>query len=410
MAAAGLVLAGCTGELDLDGLDPADASAEGGGSDGGGSGSTDGGGGSGNNSGGDGDSGSEDGGSGGDDDGGSGSSSDGGDNGGEPGRVSAFVAIGHQGRTTLSCDDGRSWIANSSADDSADCGSMDCNHGAFAGAGLAYGKGLFVVAFGWGTPGGIHYSSDGVNWQEGYDGDYFFADIAFGNDTFIAGDKYQGHGSTDGMTWARVTKPDLAVDTPRGIEFVDYDGGRFVLVADANDVRDIAYTTDEGQTWSNPTTRPDECVFSVRGMAAGNGTLVALTADGNLCTTEDGGETFTVRNLGSGTFDSQVVWTGTEFMLWSDSAVHRSSDGLSWTSEPFSPSSARIGAVAVSPGGTFVASSTSEVGWYDSQQFYRSTDGVSWDVLDSSDYVGSHRITFIEHGAVDPTSGGCSAP
>jgi hypothetical protein len=38
-----------------------------------------------------------------------------------PKTVPIFVALGYQGRTTVSCDDGKTWIANRSDDDAVEC-------------------------------------------------------------------------------------------------------------------------------------------------------------------------------------------------------------------------------------------------------------------------------------------------
>jgi hypothetical protein len=38
------------------------------------------------------------------------------------------------------------------------------------------------------------------------------------------------------------------------------------------------------------------------------------------------------------------------------------------------------------------------VPWYDEQEFYRSRDGVTWEVLLRGAYAGSHPISFIAFG------------
>src|SRR5262245_52167588 len=77
------------------------------------------------------------------------SAADGGDN----GLVPVFVAQGHVGRTTISCDDGRTWVGNRSDDDSIRCFSgVDCDHHPGAAHGVVFGHGWFFATFGWGQP------------------------------------------------------------------------------------------------------------------------------------------------------------------------------------------------------------------------------------------------------------------
>jgi len=63
-----------------------------------------------------------------------------------------FVAVGQASRTTVSCDDGRSWTADRSDMPELRCsaplpdgGSTDCDHDPGAGRGIAAGDGWFVA-------------------------------------------------------------------------------------------------------------------------------------------------------------------------------------------------------------------------------------------------------------------------
>jgi hypothetical protein len=76
--------------------------------------------------------------------------------GGAPSPVPVFVAQGHQGRITRSCDDGQTFPFDHSNDDEFRCfidAEHDCDHSELAGRGLAFGQGSFVAAWGWGHPG-----------------------------------------------------------------------------------------------------------------------------------------------------------------------------------------------------------------------------------------------------------------
>src|SRR5690606_6858809 len=84
--------------------------------------------------------------------------------------VPLFVAQGHLGRTVISCDGGQSWTADQSNDAEAQCWSgpddePDCDHDPGAGRGIVFADGWFVATFGWGPPGGIVRSRDGVAWE-----------------------------------------------------------------------------------------------------------------------------------------------------------------------------------------------------------------------------------------------------
>jgi hypothetical protein len=81
--------------------------------------------------------------------------------------------------------------------------------------------------------------------------------------------------------------------------------------------------------------------------------------------------------------------------------VHRSADGLTWTKQKVTPGNISIGPVARAPNGTFVAANDGWLVWYEKQQFFRSTDGVTWEVLDKSKFKGSHPINFIRSGYAD---------
>jgi hypothetical protein len=63
----------------------------------------------------------------------------------------------------------------------------------------------------------------------------------------------------------------------------------------------------------------------------------------------------------------------------------------------------RIGPVARSDGGTFVAISNI---WnaYAQQSFLRSTDGLTWEVLPKGAFLGSHPIFYMTFGYAEPSA------
>ena len=70
------------------------------------------------------------------------------------GTVPMFVAQGQAGRTIISCDDGRTWVADRSDEAWGYCSDHDCDHGPGAGHGIT-----------WGAPGALKRSRDGVTWE-----------------------------------------------------------------------------------------------------------------------------------------------------------------------------------------------------------------------------------------------------
>ncbi len=329
--------------------------------------------------------------------------------GGAPGLVPVFVAQGHMGRLTISCDDGKSWIFDHSLDDSVRCfDPLDCDHQAGAGRGLAFGGGQWLATFGWGKPGTLQRSSDGITWETVVDPSPNFADVAFGQGVFI-GNTIPPQLSTDAKTWAATpSQENLNVGNARAIGFSPDGGGVFVITGESGEGRDIVLSNDGGKTWWHPDSRPDECVGSVRGIAGGKGAIVAASGSGFVCTSSDGGKNWSKIALGS-SLSSPPLFTGSEFLIWESGTVHRSPDGKSWTSQPLSPANISIGPVARGPNGTFVAANDGWMTWYEKQRFYRSTDGVTWETLDVSKFKGSHPINFIEPGFA-AASAACPAP
>ncbi len=324
---------------------------------------------------------------------------------GGPATVPLFVAQGHYGRTTISCDDGQSWVADQSNDDDVFCWQEpdnlpDCDHDPGAGRGVTWGDGWFVATFGWGPPGGLRRSQDGVSWQETLTGTTF-AGVAFGNGVFLAGSNRPQRSTDAGATWTELDPVGLGSNARR-FGFADVAGGRFVIAADNST---IAVSADQGDTWTLPTVPPG-CGDNIQtrgGIAAGSDTILVLGGDGNACTSTDGGENWVLNTVGD-TMTSHLVWTGSEFVAWSQNAKHASSDGITWTATPTSPAGLGLGPATVSTDGVFVAVTGAWRAWYDQQQFFRSTDGVSWTALAAGSFQGGHPIRAMSVGTGQPST------
>lgn len=341
---------------------------------------------------------------------GSSSSGQGGAGGAHPGLIPVFVAQGHLGRTMISCDQGQSWVANHSDDDATRCfeNGYDCDHNPGAANGLAWGDGWFYATFGWGQPGSVRRSADGVTWEKVVN-DTTFGGMAFGDGKALAGARYPRLSGDDGATWTELAEVPLDIWNVREVAFAPFDTGRFVLVGNDGATRRIAISSDAGQSWKLPTV-PDDCDVSFYrsgGIAFGEGVLLVTDGGAHVCRSVDGGATWTTGDLG-GTIESQLLWTGKEFMGWGGGTLRRSPDGVSWTSQPISPS-VNIGTAAVSDDGVFVASDGGWNAWYEKQKLFRSVDGVTWQELPAGSFVGSHPLTAMTFGWASP-SAACSPP
>jgi hypothetical protein len=321
--------------------------------------------------------------------------------------VGVFVAQGHEGRITRSCDDGLTFPYNHSADDAFRCfvdADHDCDHSEVAGRGLAFGAGSFVATWGWGHPGKLQRSTDGKDFGDVMTETPTFADVAFGSGVFVAGGN-PTRVSSDGQTWEMGGK--LSFDfNYRGIEFVPTAGGLFVVTGESGANRAISYSRD-GKTWMAASDRPDLCGQELRGVAGSDSVMLVVSAQGHVCRSTDGNAWTHVPVTER--FTSPPLWTGTEFWIYSGATLFKSPDGAVWTSQEIEPKNIAIGPLARSPQGTLVAANDGWQVWYDKQHFFRSTDGVHWTVLPMDAFTGSHPINFISFGYVPP-SAGCGLP
>lgn len=333
-----------------------------------------------------------------------------------------FVAIGHVNRSTVSCDDGRTWVANQSDNDAIRCftsvpdgGSADCDHKYGSGRGIAWTpRAGFVGNWGWGDPGTIRQSRDGVTWAVVDRGSNFASMVAGRDGTLFAASRSGKVSRTDGATWmtagtANLQANGMEVWNVRRGGFGGTGAGVFVVVADSN----TAMVSDTLTTWRAPQTYPSTCGANIQwegGVASGNGVLVILGGDGVSCRSTDNGTTWTAHPIG-GDVNARLLWTGSEFLSWGTVSgqrrLFRSPDGMTWNSMAtvlrrngamVSGNGPSIGAVARSPGGTFVAANGGWQVWYASQRFFRSADGVTWDELPQGAFVGSHPIQHITWG------------
>ena len=358
-----------------------------------------------------------------------------------PARVPAFVAVGHVGRTIMSCDDGLTWVENHSYDldgdpyvcdeqsptrcwqDGQACSILngesceqlnpcDCDHHPGAAQGVAYGDEWFVATWGWGPPGSVRRSRDGINWELVVEGTTF-GGVAHSGGRFLLGSREPILSADSGMSWepgasADVMDNDQTIWNVRAVGSADYEEGRFVLTARDGENVDVLLSSTGGESWWRPEAKPAACAQQTRGITYGAGTILIVDGSGAACSSTNGGESWTTAEIGGGV-DSSPLWTGEQFMAWGGQTAYSSPDGVNWSAQPVEPS-VQIGAAAIAPQtGTIVAVRGGWNVWYEDQEFYRSADGLSWETLDAGAYTGSHPIRAIAFGYVDP-SDACPSP
>lgn len=355
----------------------------------------------------------------------------------DAGLIHVFVAIGKQQRRAISCDDGRTWTHDVTVDDAwpvderyrcfsgdfalPDGGaqSTDCDHNAYSSLGLVFGDGVFVHTMGWGAPGSVYRSENGVDWQQVDTGANATA-VMFDSDRFILATRYSRRSDDRGLTW--VSNVEVPVNnngaTIWNIRGGFAGGGVFVVTAQDGTNFDVQRSADRGATWSRPTMtdggRLDDC--GAGHPAFGNGTFITMRNNAGtttVCRSNDGAQTWSSTELQNVSVESRALWTGSEFIMWSPGGVHRSADGITWTSQPTQTNrngtlsgGPNIGAVARSANGTFVAVRGGWQVWYEQQRFYRSSDGTVWDELPATAFEPGHPITAMAAGVV-PRSSAC---
>lgn len=328
-----------------------------------------------------------------------------------PTRVPIFLAQGKLGRTTISCDDGRTWIADRSELPDARCwddtspNNIECDHHAWSSVGLVEAEGSFLATYGWGYAGVVRRTRDGVRWDDVLPG-HTFAGLAYGNGRVVANERTPMVSVEGGAvnSWSAAGDVGSSVGNVRRIAFVPAVAGRrgrFLISLESGDARDIVWTEDDAATWHASATRPAECSHQVTGIVSDAGITVMTQSDGSVCRSIDGGETWTYAKPAE-SFSSPALVSDGAFYVWSGSTRWRSIDAMDWIASAGTPG-VDIAAVARGASGTFVAVRGGWQVWYERQQFYRSTDGIEWEVLAPGSFVPGHPITQIIAGFAAPS-------
>jgi hypothetical protein len=323
-----------------------------------------------------------------------------------PGMKTVFMASGHMGRTVMSCDGGLTWINDRSDNNNARCwvngpNYVECDHTAYSGRGIDSHGGWFVANFGWGVPGSVRRSRDGINWETVRTGE------AGGGVTIYNGALVVAWGgwwrSTNlGMTWTAVANtPAFELSHPlfQRVNDKTFAAGR---------ANGIAFTKDQGATWTRVTNFPaDRMTY----FAEGNGVLLSLGngGTGNLARSLNDGITWDSLQVTTGANRSWagLVFNGTHFVTWAGGQMFRSADGSTWTATPmtfsggFDPSLFN-GPVQYNPETrTYVAIPNNWGRYYTGQRALHSSDGYTWTQLSGAAFTGGHPINHITAGPME---------
>ncbi len=331
---------------------------------------------------------------------------------------SIIVAVGKMNRRTISCDDGKSWILDTSDDDNARCfaNNLDCDHHEFSSTSLSFVGNAFLQSTGWGKPGHVFRSVDGKKWTD-VDQGLNTQDLMFGNGLVIAASRNTRVSKDLGQRFEK--GPEIALSAAgatiyniRGGVFDPSGAGFFVVTAQDGTNFDFQYSADNGQTWKRSSMKGGGAISDCKAghPAAGKGLVVLVPSNSKqACVSDDHGATWSLHAIANAeNIESNTVFANGQFWAWSNGKVHHSGDGVTWKTDVTQTSvngqlmaGPNPGVVAVSPSGnTFVAVRGGWQTWYEKQHFYRSTDGVLWDELADGTFKKSHPVTGISYGTL----------
>ena len=311
-----------------------------------------------------------------------------------------FLAQGSGGRIIVSCDNGRSWPFHQAGN------SITGDHSQWVSHGVAYGNGVFVGAFGWGTPAMVRVSRNGKDWEEKLAHSFGFSEIMFGGGMFVGGVGHQALNSVDGINWSAAVSHGNFETNGEGI-VRGYGVGVFAgkAIFAGSGARRYVYSLD-GKAWgkgSGPASCGDYIDHMQGEILNGPGdALFAVTSTGNVCKSIDGGKSFSAEGIVGGKTIGNVLFVDGTLHAYQGDQVARSTDGKAWTVTKLTPGGLALAVAAraaVGPNrGTWAASNR------DGSKFYRSENGLEW-TLATGGRTGAPLTTLIA-GFVQP-GGAC---
>ncbi len=322
---------------------------------------------------------------------------------GEP----VFVALGDAGWIATSCDRGASWTHLQMSDVLGD----HTEWTAFGG--VTGGPDGFVAGFGWGAPGHLLFSANGIDWSELPARAFQIDGMTAGYDSWTAAVAHTGTqylafastrwGSTDGQSWTPSN-----VELPPGSDQIRQLRGfpaEGMLVAalesqsgNGHPVGNfIAVSEDDGVTWTEGPGYDPACGNGVQhyGDIEMSGDTIVVSASATCRSTDRGQSWGSVSTAWEGDTQDLFIADGT-FWALVGSRVYESADGESWTEVADTGVDLKSGASA---DGAFAAVSGS------GDQFVYSSDGASWSPA-SLDWTPDGQ-TWVRDFTVQMQLGGC---
>ncbi len=318
------------------------------------------------------------------------------------GRVPIGLAIGN-GRIVTTCDRGRSV-----AQDLVLAADASDHHEYAAAAGGAFGDGVFVIATGWGYPGHVLRSEDGITWEDLGAEAFTWEDGSNGMPTGAVVSVFYD-GTQFGIVTGRrlLTSPDGRAWADQGVQY-DYElfhwrSSRFqpalgrYFTRGENAAKDVQwlYRSDDSAVTLTSVTAAEGFSFSCTArMLFAHGALLAPGGDNVYCLSLDGGDTWSTgsspQSFG-GFLPTDDGFLG--LASWRQ-GIYRSADGETWTEEAVA-SSYRHSAGGYSPHGYYWLAS------HFSPELFVSDDGRAWTPLpgDNADTVPDVRHMVFGHGA-----------
>jgi hypothetical protein len=291
---------------------------------------------------------------------------------------------------------------------------LDCDHDSGSGVGLATGEGVFLAVYGWGAPGQVLRTRDGLSFESVLPTNGF-AGMAFGGGRFVVGTRFPQFSDSLGTSgsWEAgrfAPPPGFPGNARRIFHFVlpSGQGGQvFLQTYETGSNRAFLYSRD-GENWAQASA-PSSCGQWIRGIAYGAGRLVALgtnpaaTSDadrGLSCISTDGGVSWVAQAFSTAAPESQLVYAGDEFVFFNASRQRvRSADGVSWSIDTRAVSPSVVPGAMGYHDGTLVAFAGGWMNWYERQRMFRSRDGGrSWEVTSPASPAAAHPINHLAHG------------
>jgi hypothetical protein len=302
--------------------------------------------------------------------------------------VPIFLAVGWGGRSVISCDQGRTWVANQQIAPE----SEDDWHKAYTPKGLAYGNGTFIFLTGWGANAVARITNDGVTWRQ-FQFNAFYGGIGFDTGKFVVvGGGGNQISSNNGMTWtAENTSATMGMRESAAFDGVWASGGDGPVA--------IRRGTAAWTQLKSCTNMYQGGIGQAGGFAAGLGLLVSVAEAGNTCALNvASGVDVGAGNLGVG-LGGKPAFVGDAFWAVTGDRIHSSTDGKTWQSRAL-PQNVRFDLVARSNTGTYVGVAGN------GDNFFYSDNGTTWTKAIGPSGNGLLRLTF---GMGSP-SATCPAP